>query len=371
MNYELIATSAFGIESVVKNEVKALGFNDIKVENGKITYTSDEEGIVRSNLWLRCADRVFIKIKEFTALSFEELYEGAKSIDWPSFLSEDANFIVNAKAVNSKLMSLSDIQSIVMKAIVDKMKTHYKIPWFSLSGGKHPILVSILKDTVTISLDTSGTALHKRGYRQMGNIAPMKETLAAALINLSGWKKEFPLIDPCCGSGTIPIEAALIAMNIAPGLSRDFAFEDFNFIDKSHLKSLKKEAFEAIDYDSTFSLEGYDIDPYAIRIATLNAEEAGVADIIHFQARPISDLKSSKKNGYIICNPPYGERLGEEESVRELYMEMGEIFNKLTSFSYFVITSYEDFQKAFGKKATKNRKLYNGRIKCYYYQYIK
>lgn len=370
MNYTLIATSAFGIESVVKKEVKELGFNDITVENGKVTYTTDEKGIVASNLWLRCADRVFIKLAEFKAESFEELFQGVRAIAWADILSEDANFIINAKAVNSKLMSLSDIQSITMKAVVDKMKETYDVPWFSLSGGKHPILVSILKDTVTISLDTSGTALHKRGYREISSDAPLKETLACALIKLSDWSKDKPLIDPCCGSGTIPIEAAMMGLNIAPGLSRNFAFEDFYFLDKKYIKEGKKEAYSLIDYDSELSIEGYDIDHYIITTAKKNAEKAGVDLNIHFQCRPVKDLRSSKKGGVIICNPPYGERLGEEEYVKNLYSEMGQVFSPLETWSSYIITSYEKFEEVFGRKSNKNRKLYNGRLKCYLYGYF-
>lgn len=369
--YELIATSAFGIESLVAKELKRLGYKDLKVENGKVTYFGDEECICKSNLWLRCADRVYIKLSEFKATSFEELFQGAKAIPWGDLLPEDANFIVNAKSVKSQLFSLSDIQAIVKKAIVEKLKDTYSIEWFEETGSVYPILVSILNDTVTIMLDTSGEALHKRGYREKGSIAPIKETLAAALVILSNWRYDRYFVDPFCGSGTIPIEAALIAKNIAPGLNRTFACEEWDFIISSLTwKNVRKEAYEAIIYDKEYKISGYDMDNRVITIARQNAVKAGVDDCIHFQTQDVSSLASSKKYGTIVCNPPYGERLNEKEEVEKLYEIMGKTFNQLDTWSYFVITSYEEFEKHFGKKADKNRKLFNGRIQCYYYQYI-
>lgn len=366
----LIATSAFGLESIVAKELKSLGFEDLKVENGKVTYTTNEEGLCVSNLWLRCADRIFIKLSEFTATSFEELFEMTKALPWADILPIDANFIVNAKSVHSTLFSLSDIQSIVKKAIVEKMKDTYMVNWFEESGAKYPILVSILKDVVTISIDTSGVALHKRGYREVGNEAPLKETMAASLIKISGWDYTKPLIDPMCGSGTIPIEAALMGMNIAPGLSRKFISETWDIIPKETWKIVRKEAYTSIDFTRELSIEGYDIDERVIRIATQNAIKAGVEECIHFQRRPVSELSSSKANGFVICNPPYGERLSDNENVEALYKEMGNVFRALPNWSYFIITSYENFEKFFGEKSHKNRKLYNGMLKCYYYQYF-
>lgn len=369
--YELIATSAFGLESIVAKELKRLGYKDLRVENSKVTYIGDEECICKSNLWLRCADRIFIKLAEFTATSFEELFQGAKNIDWADYLPEDANFIVNAKSVKSQLFSLSDIQSIVKKAIVEKMKDTYEVEWFEESGSVYPILVSILNDTVTISLDTSGEALHKRGYREKGNAAPLKETLAAAMVILSGWRYDRNFVDPFCGSGTIPIEAAMIARNIAPGLNRKFACEEWDFIISSLTwKKVRKEAYEAIIYDKKFNIFGYDIDSKIIPIARQNAVKAGVDDCIHFQTQSVTDLSSHKHYGTIVCNPPYGERLSEKSDVELLYKNMGNTFTKLDTWSYFIITSYEGFEKCFGKKSDKNRKLYNGRIQCYYYQYL-
>ncbi|MCY6372555.1 THUMP domain-containing class I SAM-dependent RNA methyltransferase [Clostridium ganghwense] len=369
--YELIATAAFGLESIVAKELKRLGYKDLKVENGKVSYWGDEECICKSNLWLRCADRVFIKLAEFKATSFEDLFQGAKKIEWADYLPEDANFIVNAKSVKSQLFSLSDIQSIVKKSIVEKLKETYDTEWFSESGSVYPILVSILNDTVTISLDTSGDALHRRGYREKGSAAPLKETLAAAMVILSGWRYDRNFIDPFCGSGTIPIEAALIARNIAPGLNRKFACEEWEFIISSLTwKKVRKEAYEAIIYDKEFNIFGYDIDSRIVPIARQNAIKAGVDDCIHFQTQPVTSLNSHKHYGTIVCNPPYGERLNEIKEVEVLYKDMGRVFTKLDTWSYFIITSYDEFEKCFNKKSDKNRKLYNGRIQCYYYQYL-
>lgn len=369
--YQLIATAAFGLESLVAKELKRLGCKDLKVENGKVTYYGNEETICKSNLWLRCADRVYIKLSEFVATTFEELFQGIKAISWEEYLPEDANFIVNAKSVKSKLFSLSDIQAISKKAIVEKLKETYKKEWFTENGGKYPMLVSILNDTATVLLDTSGEALHKRGYREKGSLAPIKETLAAALVMLSNWRYDRNFIDPLCGSGTIPIEAALIARNIAPGLNRKFICEEWDFITSSLTwKKIRKEAYESIIQDKEYNLFGYDIDDRVISIARENAEKAGVDDIIHFQTKDVASLSSKKHYGTIVCNPPYGERLNEKEEVELLYKVMGKSFMKLDTWSYFIITSYDQFEKFFGKKADKNRKLFNGRIQCYLYQYI-
>ncbi|WP_432405907.1 THUMP domain-containing class I SAM-dependent RNA methyltransferase [Wukongibacter sp. M2B1] len=367
---ELIATAAFGIEAVVAREIKELGYEDITVENGRVIFTGNEEAICKSNLWLRCADRVYLKVGEFVATTFEELFQQVKALPWENYLGIDANFPVNAKSVKSKLFSLSDIQAISKKAIVEKMKSIYMQDWFEESGAKYPIMVSILKDKVTVSIDTSGAGLHKRGYREVGSEAPLKETLAAAMIKISRWRPDRVLIDPFCGSGTIPIEAALIGRNIAPGINRSFISEEWDMIPKDIWKKVKKEAYEAMEYDRELEIYGYDIDGRIAKIAINNAEEAGVEDCIHFQRRPMSELSSKKKYGYIVCNPPYGERLSEKKEVERLYKEMGKVFTKLDTWSYYVITSHEEFQQCFGKKADKNRKLYNGRIKCYYYQYF-
>lgn len=367
--FELIATAAFGIEGIVADEVKELGFENVKTENGKVTYDSDEMGICISNLWLRSADRVFMKIAEFKATSFEELFENTKKIPWSRYIPEDGEFPVNAKSVKSKLFSLSDIQSICKKAIVNKLSQSYNVQWFPEDGAKYSILVSILKDVVTITLDTSGAGLHKRGYRENGAEAPIRETLAAALLRIARWNKKIPLIDPLCGTGTIAIEAALMARNIAPGLDRKFDSEKWFFISPDLWKNARMDAYKKIDYETPIHIEAYDINERAIRIARENAEKAGVDDCIHFQARDVKDLSSSRKYGYVVTNPPYGERLMEEEELKALYKVMGERFRMLDTWSKYIITSYEDFEIAFGNKATKNRKLYNGKLKCYFYQY--
>lgn len=368
--HELIATSAFGIEAVVARELRDLGYEDVTVENGRVTFIGNEEAICKSNLWLRCADRVYLKVGEFTATTFEELFQQVKALPWQNYLPIDGNFPVNGKSVKSKLFSLSDIQAISKKAIVEKMKETYLQEWFEESGSKYPIMVSILKDRVTVSIDTSGPGLHKRGYREVGSEAPLKETLAAAMIKISRWRPDRVLMDPLCGSGTIPIEAALIGRNIAPGLNRNFISEEWDFISKELWKRIKKEAYEAIEYDRELSIYGYDRDGRVINVAMNNGIEAGVDDCIHFQKRSVEELSSKKKYGYLICNPPYGERLSEKKEVEGLYREMGRVFTQLDTWSYYVITSHEGFQESFGKKANKNRKLYNGRIKCYYYQYF-
>lgn len=369
--YELVATSAFGLESIVGKELKRLGYKDLKIENGKVTYFGDEECICKSNIWLRCADRVFIKLSEFKATSFEELFQGVKKISWETYLPEDANFVVNAKSVKSQLFSLSDIQSISKKAIVDNLKETYNIDWFSEEGSKYPILISILNDNVTVLLDTSGEALHKRGYREVGSEAPLKETLAAALIILSQWRYDRNFIDPFCGSGTIPIEAALIAKNIAPGLNRSFVSEEWDFIiSQLTWKNVRKMAYESIITDKEHSISGFDIDERMVNIARQNAIKAGVDDCIHFQRHSVAELSSNKHYGTIVCNPPYGERLSDKREVEKLYKDMGKVFSILDTWSYFIITSHENFEGCFGKKSNKNRKLYNGRILCYLYQYL-
>lgn len=367
--FNLIATSAFGIESVVADEVKSLGYTDVQVENGRISYVGNEEAICKSNIWLRCADRVYINLAEFTATTFEELFQQVKAIPWENILPDDAEFPVNAKSVKSQLFSLSDIQAISKKAVVERMKEVYQKAWFTESGNKYPITIAILKDRVTVMLDTSGVGLHKRGYREVGSRAPLKETLAAAMVKLSRWRGDRPFIDPFCGSGTIGIEAAMIGRNIAPGLGRKFISETWDLVSSDVWKSCKKEAYEAIDYDKDVRIYSYDIDKKMINIAANNAEEAGVDDCISFNVQDVRDLVSNEEYGYIVANPPYGERIGEAEEVEQLYKDMGKVFANFDTWSYYIITSFEKFENVFGKKCTKNRKLYNGRIKCYLYQY--
>jgi len=366
---ELIATAAFGIESVVGEEVKNLGFTNVRIENRRVLYDSDIRGICQSNLWVRCADRIFLKVAEFKATTFESLFDQVNAIEWEAILGEDAIFPVNAKSVKSKLFSLSDIQSISKKAIVKRLQGAYNIDWFEETGAKYPIMVSILKDTVTVSIDTSGVGLHKRGYREKGNEAPLRETLAAALVLLSRWKPDRLLVDPMCGTGTLLIEAAMIGRNIAPGLNRSFISETWSMIPKDFWKEERKSAYNAMEYDKPLRLIGYDMSERAVEIARENVEKAGVEDGIHFQTQELKDFSTAKKYGYIISNPPYGERLSDTHEVEKLYKKMGEVFREHDTWSTYFITSHENFEKNYGKKATKNRKLYNGKLKCYFYQF--
>lgn len=370
MKFNLIATATFGLEGVLGNELKSLGFKDIEVENGYARFKGDAHDLCRANMWLRTADRVFLEVATFKATSFESLFDQINQIPWEQYLPMNANFPVNAKSIKSKLFSLSDIQAISKKAIVKRLGSLYNKTWLPEDGPKYGILVGILKDKVTVSIDTSGVGLHKRGYRAKGHMAPLKETLAAALVLISRWQEKIALIDPMCGSGTIAIEAALIGKNIAPGLYRSFDFEHWPLIPDEVFKAVKKDAYDSIKHDMPLSIEGYDQDPRAIAIAKENAELAGVADDIHFQVRDIRDLNSSKFYGYVITNPPYGERLNELDEVKALTKVMAQRFAVLDTWSKYVFTAFEDFEKYYDQKSTKNRKLYNGKIKCYYYQYF-
>lgn len=369
MNYTLIATSTFGLESVVANELKELGYDDLKVENGKVTFEGDERDIVTCNMWLRTADRILIKMGEFKAETFEDLFQGTLAVDWGSIMPVNAFMHVSGKSVKSTLFSVPDCQSIVKKAVVEAMKRKYKTEWFSEDGPEYKIEIGILKDIATLTLDTSGVGLHKRGYRENAGGAPIKETLAAALVLLSKWESSRILADPMCGSGTIAIEAALIGKNIAPGLNRSFISEQWDIIPKSIWDESKKYATNAIN-NKEFKILASDMDGRVIRTAMENAKKAGVENYINFQKMPMQNFRSKKRYGFIITNPPYGERLGEIKEVEKLYKDMGEVFENLRDWSYFVITAHSEFQKHFGKDADKNRKLYNGRIKCYYYQYF-
>lgn len=366
----LTATSAFGIESIVAHELKSLGYENLKIENGKIDFATSVESIPRCNLWLRSADRVFIKFGEFEALSFEELFEGTKALPWADFLPENACFPVEGKSIQSKLFSVSDCQAIVKKAIVEKMKMCYKKNWFTEDGPMYKIQVSLLKDTVNINIDTSGPGLHKRGYRSLSVDAPLKETLAAAMIQISRFKADRALIDPMCGSGTIPIEAALISRNIAPGINRNFASENWKSIPASLWKKARDEAYDLADHSQALGIMGFDLDKNALQLARYHAGQAGLKDDLYFQQQSVTDLKSKYKYGYLITNPPYGERLEDKQSVEKLYREMGKVFSSLDTWSHYIITSHPDFEKFFNRKADKKRKLYNGRIQCNYYQFF-
>ena len=368
-NYELIASATFGLESIVAREIKKLGYEDMKVENARVTFRGDESAICRSNLWLRSADRVFIKMGEFTALSFEELFERTKALPWGEFLPENASFPVEGKSVKSGLFSVPDCQAIVKKAIVEKMKQKYGKEWFDEDGPVFPIEVGLLKDVATLTIDTSGAGLHKRGYRQAASDAPLKETLAAAMVSLSFWHPDRILMDPLCGSGTIPIEAAMIGRNMAPGRKREFAAEQWPFLPEILWTRAREEAEAAIDRTREFRILASDIDGRVLKIARRNAELAGVEDFIAFQTLPVAEVRSRKKYGCIITNPPYGERLGDRKEAEELYREMGKVFRELDTWSFYVLTSHEGFERLFGRRADRKRKLYNGRIKVDYYQF--
>lgn len=368
---ELCAPCGFALEAVVSREVKSLGFEVSKVEDGRVYFLSDEYGIAMANLWLRSADRVLLKIGEFYATSFEELFENTKSLPWDEWIPKEGYFpAAKASSVRSKLFSTSDIQSIVKKAVVEKLKNKYKVNWFSESGPTYPIHILIFKDKVTLYLDTSGTALHKRGYREIGSAAPIKETLAAALVSLTPWKEGRLLVDPFCGSGTILIEAALKGLNIAPGLNRNFVSEKWLRVPEKLWNKARQEAQESIKYDNDIRLQGYDIDEKVIKIARSNAEKAGVSKYIHFQQRDVRDFSSKEKYGFIVTNPPYGERLEDLKTVEQLYRDMGKVFSKLDTWSFYILTTHESFERFFGRKADKKRKLYNGMIKTDLYQYL-
>ncbi len=366
---ELIATSTFGLEAIVAEEIKSLGYKEVKIENGRVLFKADETAICRANLWLRTADRIRIKLGEFKAVTFDQLFENTKALPWPDILPRNAAFPVDGKSVQSTLFSISDCQAIVKKAVVESMKKRYRTEWFKEDGPLYRIEVSMLKDIATLTIDTSGPGLHKRGYRVAGNEAPLRETLASALVLIARWKPEIALIDPFCGSGTILIEAALIGQNIAPGMERTFASESWPYIPKECWHEARRETHEQADYSRELDLTGTDISAKAVNIARKNAARAGVDQLIHFHTRPLSELSSKKKYGKIICNPPYGERLSELKDVEKLYKEMGKLFNTLDTWSFYILTAHDQFESLFNKKASKRRKLYHGNIKVHYYQY--
>lgn len=367
---ELIATATFGLEAVVKRELMNLGYNDLNVENGKVTFTGTEKDIPKTNLWLRTADRVLLKMGEFKALTFEELFQQTKSLPWEEWITEDGNFVVEGKSIDSKLFSISDCQRIVEKAVVEKLKTKYNVEWFEKTGPKYTIEVSLLKDIATLTIDTSGEGLHKRGYRDRQGDAPIKETLAAAMILLSYWNKDRVLLDPFCGSGTIPIEAAMIGKNMAPGLDRNFAAEEWPRVKKEYWSEARKEAFQAIDNKTKLHILGCDIDRKAILRARDNAANFGLEDDIAFFIKDFRDAELNNEYGVVVTNPPYGERISEKREVEILHKDLGLKFKELDTWSAYVITSDENFEKHYGKKADRKRKLYNGRIKVDYYQYF-
>lgn len=369
--YELFAPCHFGLEAVLKREIIGLGYEVTEVVDGRVSFEGDEEAIARCNVFLRTTERVMLKVGSFKAVTFDELFEKTKALPWENFIPKDGKFWVKkASSIKSKLFSPSDIQRIVKKAIVDRLSGKYNILRFPEDGSEYHIRITILKDEVTVGLDTSGESLHKRGYRRLTVKAPITETLAAALISLTPWKKDRLLIDPFCGSGTIPIEAALIGLNIAPGMKRDFqAMAWDNILPKSLFKEAKKEAEDLIDRETKLSIQGYDLNTSALDAARGNLALAGLEGNIHFQQRDMRDISSAKKYGFIITNPPYGERLEEKEAMPKLYEEMGKAFQKLDEWSYYIITGFEDAPKYFGRKPDKNRKIYNGMMKTYFYSY--
>ena len=369
--FELFAPCHFGLEAVLKREIINLGYEVTEVVDGRVSFKGSAEAIARCNVFLRTTERVMLKVGSFKAVTFDELFEKTKSLPWENFIPKDGKFWVKkASSIKSRLFSPSDIQRIVKKAIVDRLSGKYNLLRFPEDGSEYPIRITILKDEVTVGLDTSGESLHKRGYRKLTVKAPITETLAAALISLTPWKKDRLLIDPFCGSGTIPIEAAMIGLNIAPGIKREFqAMTWDNILPKSLFKEAKKEAENLIDRETKLSIRGYDLDSSALDAARGNLLLAGLEGNIHFQQRDMRDISSAKKYGFIITNPPYGERLEEKDAMPELYKEMGQAFSKLDEWSYYIITGFEDAPKYFGRKPDKNRKIYNGMMKTYFYSY--
>lgn len=370
--WELIAPCHFGLEAVLKREILDLGYEISKVEDGKVTFLADAQGIADANMFLRTTERILLKVGEVKATTFEELFDKTKELPWEKFIPSDGKFwVAKANSVKSKLFSPSDIQSIMKKAIVERLKGVYGISWFPEDGASFPIRVAFMKDVATIGIDTSGVSLHKRGYRQMTVKAPITETLASALIMLTPWNKERILVDPFCGSGTFPIEAAMMAADIAPGMNRSFLAEDWkHLVPRRCWYEALEEAQDRVNLNVDTDIQGFDIDPDALRAARSNAKMAGVDKLIHFQQRPVKELRHPKPYGFIITNPPYGERLEEKEALPALYREIGESYNRLDKWSMYLITSYDKTELDIGKKADKNRKIYNGMLKTYYYQFL-
>ncbi len=370
--YQWIAPCHFGLEAVCKKEITDLGYEIVRVEDGKVVFSGGADAACRANLFLRTAERVLLLVGEFTATTFDELFEKTKAIHWEDFIPSDGRFwVAKANSIKSQLFSPSDIQSIMKKAMVERMKKAYHLTWFPETGAAYPLRVSLYKDRVTIGLDTSGESLHKRGYRKMTAKAPITETLAAALLMLTPWNKDRILVDPFCGSGTFPIEAAMMAANMAPGAKRSFLAEHWpGLVPAAAWSSAREEAASLVNTEIETDIQGYDMDAEVIRAARQNARDAGVDKLIHFQQRPVSALSHPKKYGFLIMNPPYGERLEEKEALPELYQTIGERFRALDSWSCYMITSYEDAEKYFGRKADKNRKIYNGMMKTYFYQFL-
>jgi len=371
-HFEYVSPCHFGMEAVLKRELTDLGIDITSVSDGRVTFSGGVDVMAIANIFLRTTERVLLQVGKFQATTFDELFEKTKSIEWERYIPKNGKFwVAKATSVKSKLFSPSDIQSIIKKAIVERLKKVYKTEWFKEDGESYPIRVSLIKDDVSIGLDTSGESLHKRGYRKLSGKAPITETLAAAMIMLTPWKADRVLVDPFCGSGTIPIEAAMIGANIAPGMNREFISDKWdNLVPKKVWYNAFDEAFDNVKDDVEMNIQGYDIDNDMVKIARENAKLAGVDEYIHFQQKPMRELSSSKKYGFIITNPPYGERLEDKKAMEPLYKEMGQTFMALDTWSYYIISGFEDAQRYFGKKADKNRKIYNGMMKTYLYQYM-
>ena len=367
--FELIVPTLFGNEAFAVRELKRLGYDDIHTEDGRVTFKGDENAICRANMWLRCGERVLIKVGEFNALTFDELFENTKALDWSRFIPKNGAFPVKGYCLKSQLASMRDCQAIIKKAIADKLCAKYETEWLPEDEEAYQIQFSVMKDKVTLMIDTSGDGLHKRGYRRIANAAPLKETIAAAMVTMSYWKFEYPLCDPFCGSGTIPIESAMFKRNIAPGLTRSFSAQNFKFIDSSLWAQAKEEA-QSLKRALPLEIYASDIDAETVEIARENAKIAGVDDAISFSVMPAQNFSSKTRYGSVICNPPYGERLGDIQECEKLYSEIGKTFSRLPDWSYYIIASNEKFEDFFGRKADKRRKLYNGMIKCNIYQYF-
>ncbi|MEN6391828.1 MAG: class I SAM-dependent RNA methyltransferase [Syntrophomonas sp.] len=369
MNVRLIATSAFGLESVVARELRSLGYENVKLENGRVLFSADLSAICRCNLWLRSADRLLVQIGQFPARSFEELFEGTKQLPWSDWLPENANFPVQGKSIKSRLFSVSDCQAIVKKAVVESLKKRYRRQWFEENGLRYKIEVSLLDDIATLTLDSSGPGLHKRGYRHLSHVAPLKETLAAALVQLSRWKPDRAFIDPFCGSGTIAIEAAMLGRNIAPGLMRHFDAQDWPILSTSRWSQALQEARDLARPRQRLGIFGFDIDPEAVRMSRYHSSQAGLGSGLHWEARSVKDVQSRFHYGYVVTNPPYGERLAEPKELNVIYQDLKQLFIRLDTWSVSILSADLNLEKSLKKKGDKKRKLYNGRILCNLYQF--
>lgn len=367
--FELIVPTLFGLEAMVSKELYRLGYDSKKTEDGKVVFDGDYDAVCRANMWLRCGERVLIKVGEFEAKTADDLYEGVKALPWERFIAKDDAFPVKGRTIRSELNSDRNSQIMIKKAIADRLGEKYGISWMPETGVTYQIQFTIIKNIVTLMIDTSGEPLHKRGYRKKANLAPLRETIAAAMVMISYWKFEEPFLDPFCGSGTIPIEAAMFKRNIAPGLMRNFAFESFPQIDKRLLKDIIDEAKDEEHRDVSLDITASDIDPYALELTEHNAKAAGVSEFINIKQADAGKIFLDKECGSIITNPPYGERLSDLEECRKLYRQISKSFSRLPKWSYYILTSHEDFEKEFGKRADRRRKIYNGMLRCWMYQY--